>query len=346
MIIKPNKLIISQIIKHALPCFLLLVFSGGKSNAQTVDVAPSKYQNYLPVEGGSFIMKIDSVTSLDSLVARLSGNWEFLETGKGYWIGYTNDMFSIAARGEAAIPPLLNLFEQERNKQAKYGAIYTLHLLGINRTIEGRFSEKFINFHAREALLQLLRYPEWQEVIMRLLIRDPWLSDVPVVMNMLKNCQVNCWPLVNGLAHYPIKNTPMDHHLPSNLSDTSFSVVYKKPQPNDNASAYDMELKSVLYTLKKMQHKNIQVEEGLFNSYLVGDLISEIEGDVNFGWFIWSLDLDDYCSLGCRFQYYLENNVVWFCTTQTAQARWINWWNKRNDEEKAQFIQQTKNPGR
>jgi len=74
-------------------------------------------------------------------------------TGKAYWIGYTDDMYSIAAHNDAAIPPLLELIEQTKNPKAAYGAVLTIHLIGIERTVKGRFYEEFKNKKARAALL-------------------------------------------------------------------------------------------------------------------------------------------------------------------------------------------------
>src|SRR5450432_4123868 len=77
---------------------------------QVLDVAPTGRQNILPVEGGGIRMKIDSTTPLNKLIYRLNDNWHFLETGKGYWIGYTEDMFSIASRGNESIRALTDFY--------------------------------------------------------------------------------------------------------------------------------------------------------------------------------------------------------------------------------------------
>jgi hypothetical protein len=94
-------------------------------NAQLVDRAPTGEKNRLPVEGGGITMKIDSLTPLPELINKLNGSWEFIETGKAYWIGYTNDMFSIASHGDEAVPALANFFKTTKNKSGKIGAIYS-----------------------------------------------------------------------------------------------------------------------------------------------------------------------------------------------------------------------------
>ena len=65
-------------------------------------------------------------------------------------------MFSIASRGEIAIPTLMEFIKNTPSKKGKIGAIYTLHLIGIDRQIVGRFEEKFVKTEARSALLKLL----------------------------------------------------------------------------------------------------------------------------------------------------------------------------------------------
>ena len=132
----------------------LLLTAVSHSFSQVIDATPSSRQNYIAVEGGGWKVKIDTTISLDSLIGRLSKNWQFIEAGKMYWIGYTEDMYSIAARGDSAIQSLINVLQSSSNSYAKYGAIYCLHLIGINSTIEGRFYEKFVSPKARTALLQ------------------------------------------------------------------------------------------------------------------------------------------------------------------------------------------------
>jgi hypothetical protein len=131
---------------HFLTGMFLLSFNITPFAQRTyIDAAPSGKENYLPVEGGAIHMPIDSTTSLINLIDRLSGDWQFIETGKMYWIGYTNDMFSIAARGDSAIGPLVKVVETSSKLKERLGAIYTLHLIGIDRSIKGRGNEPFVN---------------------------------------------------------------------------------------------------------------------------------------------------------------------------------------------------------
>ena len=211
--------------RYLITLFIILALVS-HSFSQITDVAPSGRQNYIAVEGGGWKMKIDTTTSLDSLIGKLSKNWQFIETSKMYWIGYTEDMYSIAARGDNAIQSLINVLQNSSSDHAKYGAIYCLHLIGINRTIVGRFTEEFVNTKAREALLQFLKDTFLQEAIMRLLIRDPWTSDIPYIIETMKSCQTDCWSLVNGLTRYKIDNPPIHQSIPDNIQEISINLKY------------------------------------------------------------------------------------------------------------------------
>ena len=96
-----------------------------------------------PTEGSGMEVPIDTVTALDTLIHRLNRKWYFVETGKAYYIGYTDDMYSIAAHGETAIEPLMQFLRASSSPQSKYGVVYTLHLIGINSVVAGRYYEEF-----------------------------------------------------------------------------------------------------------------------------------------------------------------------------------------------------------
>jgi TPR repeat protein len=63
----------------------------------------------LPVEGGVVLSDIDETTPIADLVNSLSKNTGLVGTGKAYWIGYNAVMMSIAARGDEALPFLVDL---------------------------------------------------------------------------------------------------------------------------------------------------------------------------------------------------------------------------------------------
>jgi hypothetical protein len=316
--------------------FLFLTFVSN-SFSQITDVAPSGRQNYLAVEGGGWRMKIDTTTSLDSLIGRLSKNWQFIETGKMYWIGYTENMFSIAARGDNAIQPLMNVLQNSPSDYAKYGAIYCLHLIGINRTIVGRFTEKFVNIKARAALLQFLKDTSLQEDIMRLLIRDPWKSDIPFIIETLKSCKTDCWSLINGLTRYKMESPPIHQMIPEYIQKISVNPKYATESRNELDHYFEAQIKEVLTCFRQLKNKDIMIEETLFKSKLIGDFSSSYGSPVSIQELFNLLDLSTYSSLGSRVQYYVDDNKLFICSTETARQRLLSWWTSQTSEQRASY---------
>ena len=193
--------------KFKLFFFILLTYSD--SYAQIADSHPScsEKENYKIFEGGSQLVTVDKESSLENLIQTLNNNWELEITGKAYWIGYPDFMYSIAAHKNTAIQPLLNFINSSTNIHAKEGAIYCLHLIGINSTIIGRFKEKFINKNARGALLHLIFRKELSDLVFHLLARDPWKSDLPILAFYLKYYPTNL-TLNNALFRYEKDEMP------------------------------------------------------------------------------------------------------------------------------------------
>jgi hypothetical protein len=322
---------------------LFMVFAAARSFGQHtyMDVAPSGRQDRLPVEGGSYDMSKLPQKPLDSLLPRLSSNWELIETGKGYWIGYTPDMFSIAAHGDSAIAPLLNLIDTVRNRKARIGAVYTLHLIGINRTIVGRFEEKFVDSAARNALLSLLKNPELQEKVMTLLMRDPWNTDVPKLIEVMMQSREDCWAVVSGLMHYRPQNPPVDRGLPDTLGHLFVTLKYSDPMSLERNFNFEGQMQELLDSIVNLHSGIIEVENSLFHQELwgntrhklgsqhlklnrqpaaipVSDYLDEISGKYNM--------MFAYTDLGNRLHYYVENGKVYLCSPVTAKKRWIAWW--------------------
>ncbi len=313
--------------KHLFVIPFVLILSTVDLSAQILDNYSSGIKNYIAVEGGTIKMKIDSSSSLDYLISKLASNWEFNETGKGYWIGYTNDMFSIAAKGDSAIPILLNTIKTSSNKHQKIGCLYSLHLIGIDRRIAGRYYEEFTNPKARQALLEVLNYSDLQETTMRLLIRDPWESDIPYLMKMMAKYKGDSWALVNGLTRYKINNLPIRQSIPDDVGQISIKFKPSKDSTLQDYSQFNDQIKEGLNYIKNLNNKMIFVEDTLFKIKLVGDFGSRFGNSTNVNlFFSWWLDDDKYCSLGSKVQYYFENSTLHVCSIETARKRLINWW--------------------
>jgi hypothetical protein len=198
--------------------FVLLTLS---FNALTVvsqkKLADNQYKT--AAEGGGRIITIDTSQNLQALILALDDKWEFEETGKAYWIGYTELMYTIAHHKKKAIPILLNHYAKTNSLFGKEGVIYTLHLIGIQSKIAGRFIEEFVDTSARKALLSLLLFNQHNEEIATLLWRDPWQSDMEFYKENLT--KIKFPPSVNNLfARYKFPNTPINPVLPSAKYDT------------------------------------------------------------------------------------------------------------------------------
>lgn len=179
-----------------------LFLLAGLSHSKTLEALPTNKEYIRWVMGGGEPVTIDSHTPLGDLVERLNLDWELVFTGKSYWIGYTDDMYSIAAHGDAAIPLLLDLIKSNKSITGSYGAILTLHLIGIDGTVTGRFHEEFKNPKARAALLSLIDNDLWRTWVISLLARDPWKTDIPVLVTHLQQADFLDISVINALFRY------------------------------------------------------------------------------------------------------------------------------------------------
>jgi hypothetical protein len=330
--------------KRSIAILVFALITSQRSPAQVTDVAPSGTQNLLPVEGGSIRMKIDSITPLKDLISQLNQEWQLLETGKGYWIGYTNDMFSIAAHGDSAVAALSDFCKTTDSDLGKTGAILTLHLVGINRTIVGRFSEKFTNQKARAALLDLLKGGTASELIMSLLMRDPWPSDIPCFFGILKNNRQEeiAWPIVNALRRYRLPGLPIGSVIPQHLEKLAVKLNVEKEHVMEPGFDFNSQLKEALKTFSNQFPHHVQVEDKLYEQRLPGDFNTELGSSLTINQFLNSIGIAahsafSYVELGCRLQYYVEDDVLHFCTIATAADRLIDWWEKLPAGTKEKF---------
>ncbi len=297
-------------------------------------IAQNRYENYRAVEGGGVKVNIDNKTDLKTLILNLEKDWELEMTGKGYWIGYTDLMYSIASRKEKAIKPLINFYNSTNTENGKSGVLLTLHLIGIESTITGRITEKFVNQKARNSLLNYIysKNEKIRDLAMELLMRDPWLSDVPVLMDAMEKSDNVSWSIVNGLMRYEIPNKPFQEKIPRDIAfDT---LQYNVPR---SFKMYDDPFLSSFYhkILKKAKNKfkeSISVEESLFEENLYGYSGKSNSGlHLQFENILNSLVnnyVGNYCNLGQKVQYYVENDIVFICSSQTAKNRWLKWWEK------------------
>lgn len=197
-------------IRYIIVAILFELLFGCKSNVgQEQKIVFSGYS--IPIAGGHIDMKLDSITPLTELIPQLRSNNKLYETGKGYWIGYNDLMFSIAVYSDTAIKPLADFIDTTTNYDSKVAAIYTLHLIGIKCRLAGRTHEEFTNIKAREEILKLMaKHDSLQTLIMTLLIRDPRESDIPILLNIMNTSKTDCWSISNGLMNYNLNNVPRE----------------------------------------------------------------------------------------------------------------------------------------
>jgi len=174
----------------------------GCSREDQLDVPPDG-TTYLRATANGYhnhIVTPDLTTPFSEILKRFELGWHFECTGKTYWIGYTDDMYSIASRGEAAIPLILDFVANTKSNRAKLAAVHSIHLIGINCTVAGRFTEEFESKVARQALLSLLDDQDTAVDVVELLARDPWETDLPKLFDKLSGTDVDCHDFGGTLA--------------------------------------------------------------------------------------------------------------------------------------------------
>ena len=173
------------LVPRLLAFFFIAVISCTVAGQGVLDRAPDGKKFRRAVTGGGPIVAPDLTTPTNEILKRFESEWRLEQTYKDYWIGYTDDMYSLAARGDSAIPEILQFAKNTKSGWAKIAAVYSLHLTGIDCAVAGRFHEKFKNKKAREALYELLEDDQVNELIVKLLSRDPWKSDQAKLLKLL-----------------------------------------------------------------------------------------------------------------------------------------------------------------
>ena len=172
---------------------------------------------------------------------------------------------------------------------------------------------------------------------MRLLIRDPWTSDIPYVIETMKSCKTDCWSLVNGLTRYKINNPPIHQAIPDSIREISINLKYTNQSVLESNFDFDGQIKEALDSFRHLKNKNILIEDTLFKSQLIGDFSSKYGSPLSVQEFFRLLDFDNYTSLGSRVQYYIAGDKLYICSAETARRRLIEWWTNLAADEKANY---------
>ena len=307
---------------------LTFLIGCNKKTKNAIKIIHSGYS--IRVEGGKRNMSLDSITPLLELIPQLNTENELYETGKGYWIGYNDLMFSIAVYSDQAIGPLLSFLDTTKSFNSKIAALYTLHLIGINCKIIGRYNEDFINLKARDALFKLLSVNEkLQDRIILLLIRDPIESDIPKLFNIMDSSKMDCWAICSGLLRYDLKDIPVDQQLPEYL-------LLKKIRLSKSIDFPDNEtIQEIFKKLSEKYSDFVEVEDTLYNyNFQMPIRIGFDDNEISLAYMKRFCTITDYCSIGPNFQYFYNNGKIHFCSATTTKNLWLNWWKLQNDSYK------------
>lgn len=283
----------------------------------------------IPVEGGFRVTLVDESVSLPNALENLAANPDGDETGKGYLIGYSSQMLSVGARGEAAIPFLLDFIKQATDPKVRHAGLLALHLVGIECVVSGRFSEDFKNRKAREAMWELMKIENLTDSVTGLLKRDPWPADVPAIMDALATVKDDCPRTLNALLRYPLAKRPVDLGGGSGMG-----VRFTIPKQYTDRDFVRLAIDGI----KANSSIRVEVEDGVLeqisDSGLMGNpaptkwegtldkLLSEIK------------DLSptfDYVQSGRTVYYQIDTSdekgpVLHFLTAASAKKRWLEWW--------------------
>ncbi len=314
----------------------LILLTTLSASAQTDSSAPDR-RNYRLTEGSGEKVSIDTVTPLPQLITRLAGDWELIQTFKGYWIGYTDDMFSIAEYGDDAINPLTHFIDTVHSIKAKRGAIYTLHLVGINSTIVGRFFEKFENRNARKALRKYLADTTLHTLVLELLMRDPWVTDIPEYMAYLEAPGKDYSTVLSVLKRYEIENPPLNQRISGGVFERLVKI---------KADDYGIKPMDALVTFQKKFSKYFIVDEEIINSKewtRSHRLLSNVKFSTrkkSVMTYFMSDYFFSYCSFSEIYSYNFDGKIITVYGPAKAREIWLNWWKKIPQDEKEQTYYQ------
>ncbi len=305
---------------------------------------------FRPVEGGLDSVLIDTRTSLKHLILRLEQPWIFVETGKGYWIGYTDDMYSIAYHKDNAVKPLLNLIRTSDSLNTKLGCLYTLHLIGINSHVAGRTYEEFKDTVARKAILSLVGDKQLKATAISLLSRDPWLFDIQYLIDYISKSDSGNLYNLRALRPYliKIKERPLWQDLPGEILNKEITIKTNNFRSHSIAD---------IIALKNTLKKEVEIDEDILKSKEWHDGLVAFESDtgevhnaryINEREYIFTKPhISDIHSFNDsrveyfsdffhdeRFFYSYHDEILYIYGPRKAREILLNWWGKKLDEEK------------
>jgi hypothetical protein len=312
-----------KILNQILTCGLLVILFFSQSCKES-----TRYV-FRHVEGWTDTIKIDHSIPLRKLIPRLEKSWDFVETGKAYWIGYTDDMYQIASYRDKAIRPLVKFINSTDSLRGKIGGLYTLHLIGIESTIAGRFIEEFKDTLARKAILSFINNKDLHSRVIYLLMRDPWNLDIPSVMNYLSQPGKEYSFILSALARYKITDSPFGQLIPDTILSKDVKVATN--QLYSRQPIHDM------VALKKVLGDSLLIDNEILKSKEWLDGLKLLKSNsVKFEYqklstlieFLTNSDFS-YSSFENRFFYQYKEGRIFIYGPDKAREIWLNWWSKQ-----------------
>jgi hypothetical protein len=227
---------------------------------------------------------------------------------------------------------LVKFINNSNSTHARVGALYTLHLIGINSKIVGRFFEKFENSIARKAIIQYINNDKLHETVVELLMRDPWASDIPVFINYLLKLNHDYSAILSAMQRYEVKNKPFGQEL----TDTFYSnkTLIKSSESYSRNPYYDM------IALKESFVENIYIDTAISNSKEWITSIENINMDLikteyqSSGTLLSTLtnSVFSYVRFANNFFYCFEKNKLSIHGPIQTRKIWLKWWEENKND--------------
>lgn len=320
---------------------ILLLFQNCKPKPEFV---------YRKVRGGPEKVIPDNRTPLKKLIRKLDDPWKWAETGAGYWIGYTDDMFSIANYKDKALKPLIRYINNTDSLKSKLGALYTIHLIGINSKVAGRQYEEFKDTLARNAILSFIDDPLLHRDVIRLLRRDPWPSDIPFLIDYLSKPDRDYQFVIDALRRYQLffYFLPVWTPLPDTLLKKELDIYYGNDQSDSqickiialknllgNRIVIDSDILNSEKWIEGLECYKNKINQYLFksvdeNNQLIGSSKPTV-GDLEDFFFHPFADYSDMNEE--KIIYAFKNDTLFIYSQEGARKRISDFWNSLTEEE-------------
>jgi hypothetical protein len=161
--------------------------------------------------------------------------------------------------------------------------------------------------------------------IIELLMRDPWQSDIPYFFEILKHETDDeiIWPIINSLNRYRIQGLPINSQVPDYLSDLNIELKIKNENVLERDFDFNAQIKEALREFANKYPTSIKIEKELYNEELSKYYRTKLSSSLSINGLLSSLGIElnipfNYERIGCKIQYYAQDDKLCFCTMKTA----------------------------